>query len=80
MKRCDLCLVRIDTQTVVSVSSPSASSIVPSTWKKVCIVLGYDTYSVLSYVSILRVYTCTSLMTSGGRRGAIRDLLITSHD
>ena len=35
MKRCDLCLVKIDTQTVVSVGSPSISSIMLSTWKKV---------------------------------------------
>ena len=73
MKRCDLCFVRIDTQTVVSVSSPSASSILLSTWKKVCMILGFDAHSVLSYVSGLGVCTCTSLMTSGGRRGAITD-------
>ena len=35
MKRCDLRLVRINTQTVVSIISPSASSIVRSTWNKV---------------------------------------------
>ena len=79
MKRCDLCLVRIDTQTV-SVSSPSTSSIVLFTWKKVYMVLGCDAHSVLSCVSGLRVCTCTSLVTSGGLRGAITDLLITSHD
>ena len=75
MKRCDLRLVRIDTQTVVSVSSSSAYSIVLSTLKKVCMVLGCDAHSVLSYVSGLRICTCTSLMTYGGGRGAI-----TPHD
>ena len=43
-------------------------------------VLGCDVYNVLSCVSGLRVCTCTSLMASGGRRGAITHLLITSHD
>ena len=80
MKRCNLRLVRIDTQNVVSVSSPSAFSIVFSTWKKVGMVLGCDAHSVLSYVSGLRVCTCTSLMISGGCRSAITDLLITSPD
>ena len=54
MKRCDLRFVRIDTQTVVSVSSPS----VFTTWKKVCMVLDCDAHSVLSCVSGLRVGTC----------------------
>ena len=80
MKRCDLRHVIIDTQTIVSVYSPIASSIVLSAWKKVCIVLGCDANSVLSYVSGLRVRTCTSLITSGGRRGAITYRLITLHD
>ena len=80
MKRCDLRLVRSGTQTVVPVSSPSASSIVLSTWKKVCMVLGCDAHSVLSYISGLKVCTCTFLMTSSGRGGAITYLLITSHD
>ena len=74
------CLVRIDTQTVVSVSSSNVSSIVLSTWKNVCMVLGCDAHRVLSCVSGLRVCTCTTLMISGGRRGAITDFLITSHD
>ena len=78
--RCDLRLVIIDTQTVVSVISPSASLIVLSAWKRVCIVLDCDVHSVLSYVSGLRVCICTSLMTSGGRRGAITVLLTTSYD
>ena len=64
MKRCgDLRLVRIDTQTVVSVSSPSASSIVLSTWNKVCMVLGCDDHSVMCHDSGLRICTCTSLMS-----------------
>ena len=54
-KRCDLRLVRIDTYTVVSVSSPNASSIVISTWIKVCMVLACNAHSVLSCVSGLRV-------------------------
>ena len=77
MKHRDLCLVRFDTQTV-SVSSPSTSSIVLFTWNKVCMVLGCDAHTMLSCVSGFRVCTCTSLMTSGGRRGAITDILITS--
>ena len=80
MKRCNLRLVRINTQTVVSVRSPSASSIVLSTWKNMCMVRGCDAHSVLSYVSGLRVCSCTFLINSGGRRGAITDILITSHD
>ena len=82
MKCCDfdLRLVRIDTQNVVSVSSSIASSIVLSTGKKLCMVLGCDAYSVLFCVSGLLVCTCTSLMTSGGRQGATTDLLITSHE
>ena len=64
MKRCDLRLVRIDTQAGVSVSSPTASSIVLSTWKKVCM-----DWAVLSCIYGLGVCTCTSLMTSGGRMG-----------
>ena len=43
-------------------------------------VLGCDAHTVLSCVYGLRVSTCTSLMTSGGCRGAITDLLITLHD
>ena len=70
-------LGRIDTQTVVSVSSPSASSFA---WKKVCMILGFDAHIVPSCVSELRVCTCTSFMTSGGHRGAVTDLLINSHD
>ena len=80
MKRCDLRLVIFDTKTVVSVSSPSSFLIVLSTWKKVGMVLGCDAHSVLSYVSGLRVCTCTSLMISGGRRGTITNFLITSPD
>ena len=80
MNCCDLCFVRIDTQTVVSVNSSSASSIVLSTWKKVCIVIGYEAHIVLSCVSGLRVCICTYLMTPGGRMGAIPYILITSHD
>ena len=38
-------------------------------------VQGCDAHSVLSCVSVLRVCTCTSLITSGGRRRAITDLL-----
>ena len=78
MKRCDVRLARIDTQIVVSVSSPSASSIILSTWKKVCMLMGCDAHSVLPCVSELLI--CTSLMTSGGRRGALTYFLITSHD
>ena len=43
-------------------------------------VLDCDAGSMLSYVSGLRVCTCTSLITPGGRMGAITDFLITSHD
>ena len=43
-------------------------------------VLGCDAHTVLSNVSGLRVCTCTSLMTSGGHKGAITDILITSHN
>ena len=76
----DLRLVRIDTLTVVFVSLHSACSIVHSTWKNVCMVLDCAGHSVLSYISGLRVCTYTSLMTSGDGRGAITDLLITTHD
>ena len=41
-------------------------------------ILGCDAHCVLFCVSGLRVSTCTSLMNSGGRRGAITYFLITS--
>ena len=50
MKRCDLRLVRIGTQTVVSVSSPNASSIACALYLEEGIVLSCNAHNVLSRV------------------------------